>query len=790
MKKHRLPSGWRFLRLLVLALCAVPLLAQTTVPDEWTWVGGSSTVRDNVGSGWAGVYGSLGLAANGNIPGSRHGAVSWTDSGGHFWLFGGVGYDASGTLVTLNDLWEYDPAANQWTWISGSNVGTASGVYGTLRTPAVGNVPGGRGYAARWIDSRGNLWLFGGTGSNPNNTFGVFNDLWEFDVTTKEWTWISGCNGAVVNNCNNYGVYGTLETPSATNVPGVRSDATSWIDSNGDLWLFGGWGLPLTNTIPGYFGFSWGVLNDLWKFDPSLKQWTWMGGSDKSGQSSVYGTLGTPLAANIPGSRSGATTWVDTAGNIWLFGGSGVDASQFNGLFNDLWELNLSTQEWTWISGSNQEGERGVYGILGTPSATTVPGSRMHAAGWVDHGGRLWLFGGSYLDAGQNWHAYDDLWMFDPSTNLWSWMGGSSVDLGYQYGWPSVYGVLGTPSLETIPGSRDSVANWSDSAGNFWLFGGLGVGQFDLYLTNSHLNDLWEYQPGAAAAAKSTPTITVTPALSSIKASQDLTVNITVNSAPGNPTPTGSLKLTAATYTSTYTALTGGGASIVIPAESLSPGTVTISVIYSGDAVYNGTSGKTQVTVASAANFQLACTPISLTMIRGATTGNTATVTVSPSGGFVGNVLLTASFTTTPTGATRLPSVGFVGSPVNISGPNTGTAILTISTTAPIAAAIHYPKRRGPLWYAAGGATLACALLFGLSKRRQRWQAVVGTLALLVASSWGVLACGTGGGSTGGGTGGSISDSGTSLGNYVITIEGTATTGPGQSIATVGLTVQ
>ena len=50
-----------------------------------------------------------------------------------------------------------------------------------------------------------------------------------------------------------------------------------------------------------------GNLNDLWEFNPSTKQWTWMGGSstvgNRRGQPGVYGTSGTPAAGNIPGGR-------------------------------------------------------------------------------------------------------------------------------------------------------------------------------------------------------------------------------------------------------------------------------------------------------------------------------------------------------------------------------------------------------------------------------------------------------------------------------------------------------
>jgi hypothetical protein len=48
-------------------------------------------------------------------------------------------------------------------------------------------------------------------------------------------------------------------------------------------------------------------------------EWTWMGGSNTSGSvgpttPGVYGTLGTPAAANIPGIRWGASNWTDSSG--------------------------------------------------------------------------------------------------------------------------------------------------------------------------------------------------------------------------------------------------------------------------------------------------------------------------------------------------------------------------------------------------------------------------------------------------------------------------------------------
>ena len=297
--------------------------------NEWTWMSGSSTIYA------PGVYGTLGTPGSSNVPGSRFDSISWIDSSGNLWLFGGDGYDSTGADGFLNDLWEFNPTTKQWTWVSGSNTVNANYVYGTLGVPASTNVPGGRLGAVSWTDGSGNLWLFGGGGYAP--TGGYLNDLWEYSPTTKEWTWVSGSNtGSGSVTVGVPGVYGTLGVPAVTNIPGGRMSSVRWIDSSGNLWLFGGSGYDSTGTF--------GTLNDLWEFSRTSKEWTWMSGSNTipkqgAGQPGVYGTLGEPAITNVPGNRFGSISWIDSSGNLWLFGGVTSDApgGQDAGWINDLW---------------------------------------------------------------------------------------------------------------------------------------------------------------------------------------------------------------------------------------------------------------------------------------------------------------------------------------------------------------------------------------------------------------------------------------------------------------------
>ncbi len=441
--------------------------AFTNAPT-WAWMAGADTNNTD------GTYGMLGTAASGNSPGSRSYSTGWTDPSGNLWLFGGNGYDSAGSFGGMNDLWKWN--GTEWTWVSGSNVIGAQGVYGTQGTGTSSTVPGQRDDAAGWTDGSGNFWLFGGDGSNfgrnPSPT--LYNDLWEYKG--GEWIWISGSDGA-----NNAGTYGTEGTADASNVPGSRSTPMTWTDKSGNLWLFGGSGYDSVGTNGGSID-----LNDLWKFSPSSGQWTWVGGSDVGGNAGTYGTLGTAASTNMPGARSASCNWTDKSGNFWLFGGAGYDSAGTSGSLNDLWEYNPGTGQWTWVSGSNLAAQQSVYGTEGKPAATNIPGARSHAACWMDAAGNFWVYGGNgATPTGSSINFFDDLWEY--SDGEWTWVGGSSTAA-----LPTVSGTLGTPAAGNLPGARYPAASWTDKSGNFWLFGGFG--QFETNVS-SNLNDMWEYIP-------------------------------------------------------------------------------------------------------------------------------------------------------------------------------------------------------------------------------------------------------------------------------------------------------
>ncbi len=432
---------------------------------QWTWMSGENTYTDI----HDGVYGTKGIGDVTNIPGGRQYSTSWIDSSGNFWLFGGNGYVTSGTAYTLgyfNDLWKYEPTTGIWTWMSGDNTINQTGRYGTKGIGDAANKPGARNSAISWIDSSGNLWLFGGYGPSGSGT-DYFNDLWKYEPSTGIWTWISGGSPS----------YGTKGIGNVNNMPGARRDSISWIDSSGNLWLFGGVGITSIGV---------GCFNDLWKYEPSIGIWTWMSGDNSGNQTGVYGTKGTGNIANKPGSRSGSISWIDSSGNLWLFGGSGY-AGAGMGSLNDLWKYEPSIGIWTWMSGANSpDTATGVYGTKGIANVTNVPGGRTNSISWIDSSGNFWLFGGMVPAVIVGYPAYgnmNDLWRYEPSTGLWTWISGDNTV--NQYG---VYGTKGTGDIANKCGNRSGGVSWIDSSGNFWLFGGMGM-------PTNYFNDLWKFRP-------------------------------------------------------------------------------------------------------------------------------------------------------------------------------------------------------------------------------------------------------------------------------------------------------
>ena len=215
---------------------------------------------------------------------------------------------------------------------------------------------------------------------------------------------------------------------------------------------------------------------------------TWMHGGDTRNQPGIYGHIGVPDEISTPGSRLRPYAWTGPDDELWLFGGIGRDAANINGSLNDLWRYNRTTGKWTWMGGSEFRNPEGVYGSRGFASVSNVPGGRWGGAYWVDNDGNFWLFGGNGFDSEGLSGRMNDLWRYNPDTGAWTWVSGSN-----ERNQAGTYGTQGTPHVNNTPGGRENFISWTDSDGNFWLFGGTGYGSESV--GTGRLNDLWRFSP-------------------------------------------------------------------------------------------------------------------------------------------------------------------------------------------------------------------------------------------------------------------------------------------------------
>jgi N-acetylneuraminic acid mutarotase len=336
---------------------------------KWTWLSGDEQIRA------LGSYGTQGVPSQTNTPGARCYAAHWFNRNDKLWLFGGILHGYEGSVgAQFSDLWVYNPNTKEWTWVSGEKKVDDAGSY--TQNNAIGSmVLGGRSNGAQWTDKSGNLWFFGGSGTSPEGNpaeTSRYGDLWKYDIASTSWSFVKG---DTVPHTFGFGAKGQA---SVENRPRGRDRAVSWVDNEGDLWLFGGKGLFIN---PAQVNESnLGQLNDLWEYNIRSNQWVWIGGDTTGNNKGIYGTPGTASRFYMPGSRMGSVGWTDPQGNFWLFGGLGYDANgNKEGLLSDLWKFNPGTKEWTWVSGNKVLDQPSVYGERGVPAGSSHPGSRHNA---------------------------------------------------------------------------------------------------------------------------------------------------------------------------------------------------------------------------------------------------------------------------------------------------------------------------------------------------------------------------------------------------------------------------
>lgn len=277
-------------------------------------------------------------------PSPRADSMTWVDKAGAVFVAGGRGRFRTGTDLTLNDTWAFDPEDLDWNQIDQTRAqeitanrstgvvvakngrpyvfsGSRSTLAGYINRPGAiqtnvatfkssnwlgwqnvstvsASTPVGRSFHSIGYSAQlSSIFVYGGYTSDPNG--GLFtsanylDDLWRFDIDTNIWTKYSF---------------------NVTQSPGKRDNMKMVVDDkNGRIWGIGGgdW----TGT----------VFSDVWYFELSSSTWT---------QVDIVGSLPPATIGTFHFDRE-----VTNAYELYIFGGS---LSEFGGdLTNDMWKLTI-----------------------------------------------------------------------------------------------------------------------------------------------------------------------------------------------------------------------------------------------------------------------------------------------------------------------------------------------------------------------------------------------------------------------------------------------------------------
>jgi len=283
------------------------------------------------------------------------------------------------------------------------------------------------------------------------------------------------------------------------------------------------------------------------------------------------------------------------------------------------------------------------------------------------------------------------------------------------------------------------------------------------YLGDPNYNPAASTQIAVSVTGLASPMVAVSPASTSIAATQALNVSVSVSGGGGWPMPTGTMQLKCGSYTSAAATLVSGAYTFTIPAGSMVSGVWAATATYMPDAgsssVYSPATNSAMVTVTGGASgFTLSGN--SVTVTSGATSGNVSTITVTPQGGFTGTVTLTAALTSIASGLVSIPTFSLGNTTtVSITGTTPGQASLTFYTLASSASAQPGPTFPAGRWRTAGGVVMAGILILFIPLRRGRWRSTLGMILLLLIVAHGMTAC--------------IASNGrTTPGSYTVTVTG------------------
>lgn len=303
--------------------------------------------------------------------------------------------------------------------------------------------------------------------------------------------------------------------------PGARAGAVSGYtlsEGKATLWLFGGFGAA--------FFEAKGYLSDLWRFNTQQQRYENRVYAARTSLMipSIYGAYGDFNRGSWPGGRAFSSTFTDTSGRMWIYGGEGVSwAPERSGLLDDVFVFDASLPSSTPAPSSSQTPSQdssatlnvgrfafmfGSQGTFATPNISSqnaslaTPGGRSRMAydtwspglaGRATSGGSKGVVFGGYIYA--NYTSSNDVWVLDFATTTWE---------NYFQGCQNAsWGDLGVENVDNCPprlvGSSAVIVN-----DYFYVFGGYSDNKTGTYLSNAvwrfNLNSkMWAWISGSSA---------------------------------------------------------------------------------------------------------------------------------------------------------------------------------------------------------------------------------------------------------------------------------------------------
>ena len=355
-----------------------------------------------------------------DTPGKRAHHSMRLDDLGNVWMYGGAEYRGGDSEYVYDDLWILLPNLTWWYVMGESGLRYRhSWYYDTVRHIC----PGGLRSYASWIPDGSTFFIFGGFSAYPSREFNR-KGMWNFTLDSKRWmvldtidttdrpnprfgsiTWTrdgrmylfggksiegyhldiwfytseDGWRKEWSREVNSKGNYTHHREFSIHSYPSARIYTTSWLDRDGNMWIYGG------------MDALHGILSDMWMYGWN-GTWMWIDGYSGYGHGHVrpsYGVASQLCVGNTPGDREGSASWIGPNNTLWLFGGG--SASKISGIkrtHSDLWAFDTASLRWAYVSGNKS------INVLGNYGSNPYPGSRKFMAYWNPDNQTFYLHGG------------------------------------------------------------------------------------------------------------------------------------------------------------------------------------------------------------------------------------------------------------------------------------------------------------------------------------------------------------------------------------------------------------